>query len=343
MKLTRVGVDLAKQVFQVHGVDRAERPVWCKRLKRNGWIAEVEQNVEPGAEIGMEACGGAHHWARVLQSKGYKVRLMAPQFVKPYVKSNKTDANDAQAVCEAMSRPSMRFVAVKSIEQQDIQAVHRVRASVIRERVGKANQLRALAYEYGLVAPREISALRRAVPAWLEDTGNGLTVRLRALLSGLYADLRALDERVRELDREIRAIGEENEAVARVQQLRGIGPLIASALVAMIGDARQFKNGRQVAVALGLTPRQHSSGSKERILGISKRGDSYVRTLLIHGARSALRTAPGKNDRMSRWALALAQRSHANVAATALANKMARVAWAMLRHGTTYEPNGLVA
>jgi len=237
----------------------------------------------------------------------------------------------------------MRFVSVKSIEQQDIQAVHRVRTSLISERGAKANQLRGLAYEYGLVAPREIAALRQAVPAWLEDASNGLTMRLRALLAGLYADLRALDERVRELDKEIRALGLENEAVGRLQQVRGIGPLIASALVAMIGDARQFKNGRHVAVALGLTPRQHSSGSKERILGISKRGDSYIRTLLIHGARSALRTAAGKNDRMSRWALALAQRSHANVAAAALANKMARVAWAMLRHGTTYEPNRLAA
>jgi transposase len=343
MKLTRVGVDLAKHVFQVHGVDRAERAVWSKRLKRSRWIEEIERNAEPGAEGGMEACGGAHHWARVLQSKGYKVRLMAPQFVKPYVKSNKTDRNDAAAICEAMSRPSMRFVAVKTIEQQDIQAVHRVRASLVSERTGKANQLRGLAYEYGLVAPQEIAALRGAIPVWLEDGDNGLTMRMRALLSGLYADLRTLDERVRELDKEILAIGRENEAVGRVQELRGIGPLIASALVAMIGDARQFKNGRDVAVALGLTPRQHSSGSKERILGISKRGDSYVRTLLIHGARSALRTAPGKNDRMSRWALALAERSHANVAATALANKMARVAWAMLKHGTTYQPNGLAA
>jgi transposase len=291
----------------------------------------------------MEACGGAHHWARLLQAKGYVVKLIAPQFVKPYVKSNKTDANDAQAVCEAMSRPSMRYVAVKTIEQQDIQAVHRVRASLISERTGKVNQLRGLAYEYGLVAPREIAALRRAVPRWLEDASNGLTVRFRTLLSGLYADLQALDERVRELDKEVRTIGRENEAVGRIERLRGIGPLIASALVAMIGDARQFKNGRQLAVALGLTPRQHSSGGKERILGISKRGDSYVRTLLIHGARSALRTAPGKNDRLSRWALELAKRSHPNVAATALANKMARVAWAMLRHGTTYEPHGLAA
>ena len=336
MKITRVGVDLAKHVFQLHGVDRSEHPVWCKRFRRERWIRELENAVEPGAEIGMEACGGAHHWARVLQAKGYVVKLIAPQFVKPYVKSNKTDANDAQAVCEAMSRPSMRYVAVKTIEQQDIQAVHRVRASLISERTGKVNQLRGLAYEYGLVAPREIAAVRRAVPRWLEDASNGLTVRFRTLLSGLYADLHALDERVRELDKEVRTIGRENEAVGRIEQLRGIGPLIASALVAMIGDARQFKNGRQLAVAIGLTPRQHSSGGKERILGISKRGDSYMRTLLIHGARSALRTAPGKNDRLSRWALELAKRSHPNVAVTALANKMARVAWAMLRHGTTY-------
>ena len=185
MKLTRVGVDLAKQVFQVHGVDRAERPAWCKRLKRARWIADLERDVEPGAEIGMEACGSAHHWARLLQSKGYRVKLIAPQFVKPYVKTNKTDANDAEAICEAMSRPSMRFVAVKTVEQQDLQAVHRIRSSLIRERTAKANQLRGLVYEYGLVAPREISSLRRALPEWLEDAENGLTVRFRALLAGL--------------------------------------------------------------------------------------------------------------------------------------------------------------
>lgn len=343
MKLTRVGVDLAKQVFQVHGVDRAERAVWSQRLRRGRWIQELERAAEPGCEIGMEACGGAHHWARVLQSKGYVVRLMAPQFVKPYVKSNKNDANDAAAICEAMSRPSMRYVGVKTIEQQDLQAVHRVRSSLISERTAKANQLRGLVYEYGLVAPRELSSLRRAVPAWLEDASNGLTPRFRCLMSGLYEDLRGLDERVRELDREIAAISREHEAVGRLEQLRGIGPLTASALFALVGDARQYRNGRQLAVALGLTPRQHSSGSKERLLGISKRGDKYVRTLLIHGARSALRTAPGKTDRLSRWVVALAERSHPNVAATALANKMARVAWAMLRHGTNYEPDRVAA
>jgi transposase len=343
MKLTRVGVDLAKQVFQVHGVDGAERPAWCQRLKRGRWIGELERNVGPGCEIGIEACGGAHHWARLLQSKGYDVKMIAPQFVKPYVKSNKNDANDAQAICEAMSRPSMRYVAVKTVEQQDIQAVHRVRASLISERTAKANQLRGLVYEYGLVAPREISSLRRAIPVWLEDATNGLSARFKVLLAALYGDLRWLDERVRELDREIAAIGRQNEAVKRIEQLRGIGPLTASALVAMVGDGRQFKNGRQLAVALGLTPAQHSTGGKEKQLGISKRGDKYIRTLLIHGARAALRTAPGKTDRLSRWVVALAARSHPNVAATALANKMARVAWAMLRHGTNYEPERIVA
>jgi transposase len=259
------------------------------------------------------------------------------------VKTNKTDANDAEAICEAMSRPSMRFVAVKSVEQQDLQAVHRVRSNLIRERTAKANQLRGLVYEYGLVAPRELISLRRAVPEWLEDADNGLTARFRSLLAGLYRDLQRFDERVRELDQEIAVIAREHEAVGRLEQLRGIGPLTASALYALVGDARQYRNGREMAVSLGLTPRQHSSGGKERRLGISKRGDKYVRTLLIHGARSALRAAPGKTDRLSRWALALAERSHPNVAATALANKMARVAWAMLRHGTNYEPEGVVA
>lgn len=343
MKLTRVGVDLAKQVFQVHGVDRAERPAWCKRLKRARWIADLERDVEPGCEIGMEACGGAHHWARVLCAKGYRVKLIAPQFVKPYVKTNKTDANDAEAICEAMSRPSMRFVAMKTVEQQDLQAVHRVRSSLIRERTAKANQLRGRVYEYGLVAPREISSLRRALPEWLEDAENGLTVRFRALLAGLYRDLQQLDERVGELDREIATIAREHEPIGRLQQLTGIGPLTASALYALVGDARQYRNGRELAVALGLTPRQHSSGGKEKLLGISKRGDKYVRTLLIHGARSALRVAPNKTDRISCWAVALAERSHPNVATAALANKLARIAWAMLRHGTNYEAEHVAA
>jgi len=337
-ELTRIGVDVAKQVFQVHGVDRHEQPVWRRRLSRERWLRAVMEAAPPGCEIGMEACGGAHHWARQLQARGFRVKLIAPQFVKPYVKSNKNDANDAEAICEAMSRPSMRFVSVKSVEQQDIQAAHRIRAGLVEQRTAKANQIRGLVAEYGLVSPKELSFLRRAIPCWLEDADNGLTDRFRHLLDGLWQDIRALDARVTELDVDIAAIAQSDPDAVRLQQLRGVGPITATALVAAVGDARQFAHGRQLSASLGLTPRQHSSGGKERLLGISKRGDAYLRTLLVHGARATLRTAKGKEDRLSRWVCRLAARSHPNVACVALANKTARMAWAMLRHGTDYQP-----
>ena len=339
MKLIRVGVDLAKDVFQVHGVDRKEKAVWRRRLARANWVKVLLETVEPGCEIGMESCGGAHHWARKLEQMGFTVKLIAPQFVKPYVKSNKNDANDAEAICEAMSRPGMRFVAVKSVEQQDIQAVHRVRSGLIEQRTAKANQIRGLVAEYGLIAPKELSHLRVALPLWLDDAQNGLTDRFRRLLNALWGDLLGLDARVGELDREIVLIAQSNPVAKRLQQLRGVGPIIATALVAAVGDGAQFANGRQMSAAFGLTPRQHSSGSKERLMGISKRGDTYLRTMLIHGARSVIRTANGKADRLSQWVTRLAERRHPNVAAAALANKTTRMAWAMLKNGTDYEPN----
>jgi transposase len=276
---------------------------------------------------------------RELQRRGYRVKLIAPQFVKPYVKSNKNDAADAEAICEAMGRPGMRFVPVKTVEQQDIQAMHRVRSGLIEQRTAKANQIRGLVAEYGLVAPRELVQLRRAVPRWLEDEGNGLTSTFRRLLRALRDDLAALDERVSELDREIEHLAQADPAAKRLMQLRGVGPMIATALVATVGNAQQFANGRQMSAALGLTPRQHSSGGKERLLGISKRGDAYLRTLLIHGARSVIRTARTKNDRLSQWVTHLAARRHPNLAAAALANKTTRIAWAMLRRGTDYQPD----
>lgn len=343
MKLMRVGVDLAKSVFHVHGVDRREQVVWRRRLTRANWLKVFLTTVEPGCEVGMEACGGAHHWARVLQAHGYRVKLIAPQFVKPYVKSNKNDANDAEAICEAMSRPNMRFVAVKSVAQQDVQAVHRVRAEVSKQRKAKGNQIRGLVSEYGLVAPKELVHLRAAIPTWLEDAQNGLTTRFRRLLHALWHDLRALDQRMIELDREITLMATADPVAKRLQQLRGVGPVIATALVATVADAKQFANGRQLAAALGLTPRQHSTGGKERLLGISKRGDAYLRTLLIHGARSVLRTANSKEDRLSRWISRIAANRHHNVAAVALANKTTRIAWAMMKNGTDYEPNRAAA
>ena len=232
MKITRVGVDLAKNVFQLHGVDRSDKVVWKRKLNRAKWLKVLLKETDPSCEIGMEACTGAHHWSRVLMSKGYQVKIIAPQFVKPYVKSNKNDANDAEAICEAMSRPNMRFVTVKSVEQQDIQATHRIRSELMTQRTAKANQIRGLVAEYGLVAPQTMCALRAAIPCWLEDAENGLTDHFRSLLHGVWGDLAGLDDRVLELDREIKKLANSYEVTQRLQQLRGVGPMVATALVA---------------------------------------------------------------------------------------------------------------
>jgi len=338
MEIIRVGVDLAKSVFQLHGVDGHEKPVWRRSLRRGQWMQELQRCVSPGAEIGMEACAGAHHWGRRLEALGYRVKLIAPQFVKPYVKSNKSDRNDAEAICEAMSRPSMRFVELKSVEQQDIQAAHRVRAELIKQRTAKVNQIRGLAGEYGLVASPQVSYLRKAVPQWLEDASNGLSDRFRRLLAGLAEDLRGLDRRIEELDREIASLARESPVAQRLLTLRGVGPMIATALIAALGSGKAFSRGREFAVAVGLTPKHHGTGGKERILGISKRGDAYLRQLLVHGARAAVRTAPGKDDNLSRWIQGLLVHKHSNVVTVALANKTARMAWALVRHDVDYDP-----
>ena len=343
MKITRVGVDIAKNVFQIHGVDQLGRPIWRRKLKRTGWLRAMTLKLEPGCEVGMEACSGAHHWARELTSRGFVVKLISPQFVKPYVKSQKNDATDAEAICEAMSRPGMRFVAPKTLEQQDIQSIHRVRSSVVGQRTAQANQIRGLVAEYGLVAPQHLGSLRKAIPEWLEDAENGLTDRFRALLHGLWTELLRFDERIQAFDDEIARIAEAHPDARRLKQLQGVGPLVATALVARFGDASQFKRGRAAAASIGLTPRHHGTGGKNRLMGITKCGDSYLRGILIHGARSVVSQAHRKDDRLNRWATELKERSHANVAAVALANKTVRIAWAMLRNGTEYEPRLAVA
>jgi len=339
MEIRRVGVDLAKNVFQLHGTDQNGKSLWKRQLSREKWLMVLFNQVKPGAEIGMEACAGAHHWARVLRDAGYRVKIIPPQFVKPFVKSNKNDANDAQAICEAMARPNMYPVGIKTVEQQDIQAIHRVREGIKSHRTAKANQIRGLVAEYGLVAPIRLSSLRTAIPMWLEDASNGLTMLFRQLLQGLWVDLCSLDKRMAELDKQIAIIAQENPVARRLQQLRGIGPLIATALVGTVGDGRQYRKGRDMAAAIGLTPRQHSSGGKDRLLGITKRGDAYLRYLLVHGARSAMRTAKDKDDRISRWIMNLQERRHANVAAVAMANKLARIAWVIMSKEVDYDPN----
>jgi transposase len=343
MKISRVGVDLAKNVFQIHGADCHGKAVWKRKITRERWIEAMCTKAPEGCEIGMEACAGAHHWARQLSKQGYQVKLIPPQFVTPYVKSNKNDANDAEAICEAMSRPNMRFVRVKTVEQQDIQAIHRVRAEIMSQRNAKVNQIRGLVAEYGLVAPKQVHALRKALPLWLEDAENGLTDRFRHLLNDLREDLVYHEDRLAGLDTEIQEIAETDAMAIRLQQLRGVGPLVATALIATVGNGEQFTKGRQMAASIGLTPKQFSSGGKDRLLGISKRGDAYMRTILIHGARSVIIHAKHRDDRLSLWVTELAKRSHTNVAAVALANKTVRMAWAMMRNDTDYDPERAAA
>jgi transposase len=334
MNIKRVGIDLAKSVFQVHGVDSQEKVVLRKQLRRAQLLDYF--NKLPPCLIGMEACGGAHYWARELQKLGHTVKLMAPQFVKPYVKSNKNDANDAEAICEAVARPTMRFVAIKTIAQQDIQAIHRIRSELVQQRTAKVNQIRGLLAEYGIVVGRRVDVLQNALPLLLEDAENGLTTDFRALLEGLQQDLTTLNGRVNELDKTIKTLANSNADAERLQQIPGIGPITATALVCAIGNGKQFKRGRDMAAWLGLTPNQHSSGGKERLLGISKRGDAYLRTLLIHGARAVLKVACKKDDPRSRWLQSLCGRRNKNIAAVALANKNARIAWALLTKKTDY-------
>ena len=241
MNIIRVGVDIAKSVFHVHGVDRHGKTQWQGKYSRQKWLDGLSRKVPAGAEIGIEACASSHHWARELQKRGYHVRLIAAQFVKPYVKSNKNDRVDAEAICEAMSRPNMRFVAPKTVAQQDIQAAHRVREELVGQRTAKANQIRGLVGEYGIIAPVGIQQLRQALPGWLEDAENGLTDSFRALLNGLAEDLRYLDDRVAALDDRIVESVRKDPVVKRLMTLRGVGPLTASAdPAALVADWRAW-------------------------------------------------------------------------------------------------------
>jgi len=338
MNIKRIGIDIAKQVFQLHGVDHQEKPVLRKQLRRNQMLNYFAKL--PSCLIGIEACSSSHYWARELQKQGHTVKLMAPQFVKPYVKGNKNDANDAEAICEAVARPNIRFVAIKTIEQQDIQIVHRIRSGLVQQRTAKVNQIRGFLAEYGIVVERRVEKLRKALPLILEDAENGLSFDFRTLLQSLQQDLITLDDRTSEMDRRIQQLANSNNTAKRLQQIPGIGPITATALVCAFGDGKKFKRGRDLAAWLGLTPRQHSSGGKDCLLGISKRGDAYLRTLLIHGARAVLRVAENKDDPRSRWLQNLCCRRNKNIAAVALANKNARIVWALLTKETDFLPEG---
>lgn len=336
MKFTRCGLDIAKQVFQVHGVNEHGVAKGRKTLARAKVLEYFAQL--PPCLIGIEACGGAHYWARELSKLGHTVKLMAGQYVAAYRKRSKNDANDAEAICEAVGRPNMRFVAVKSEEQQAVLMVHRARTLMMANRTAQVNQIRGLLSEFGLVVPQGVARLRRELPRILEDAENGLPALAREVLGGLLEQLREVDRHIGAYDRKLRELAEASEPARRLMRVESIGPQTATALVASIGDPHVFKNGRGFAAWLGITPRQHSSGGTERLGQITHQGDSYLRTLLVHGARSYLRVVDKKTDAKSAWAQRLKQRRHVNVAAVALAAKHARIAWAMLAHGTEYRP-----
>jgi len=287
--------------------------------------------------VAMEACGGSHYWARKFEDMGHDVRLISPQFVKPYVKGNKNDEADAEAICEAVQRPNMRFVPIKNIEQQDIQSIHRAREQVVCRRTAQGNQIRGLLMEYGLVIPQGRKVLCGQLPDILADADNGLSLMFRDLLSGLWEEMIHLEQRVAEYDLQIETLSKQSEVCQRLMTVPGVGPMVATALVASVADGKVFKSGREMAAWLGLVPRQHSTGGKPKLLGISKRGDTYLRKLIIHGARATLRWTDKKNDKRSVWATSLKERRGQNVAAVALANKIVRTAWVLITRNEDYQ------
>ena len=315
--VTTVGLDLAKNVFQVHGADAHGRVLLRKKLQRSQLAAFFA--TLPPCVVAMVACGGAHHWGRKLSALGHQVRLIAPQYVKPYVKSQKNDAPDAAAICEAATRPHMRFVAVKSAEQQSLLALHTVRSGLVKQRTALSNQIRGLLAEFGLVLPKGLVQLRQRLPALLQEPDGELTPVMRQLLALLQQRLLQLDAPIGLLERQIRQAARSDARAQRLQQIPGVGPISASALAASVGDARQFDDGRQMAAWLGLVPRQHSSGG-------------------IHGARAALLAYQRHPARMPQWVQGLLQRKHPNVVCVAMANRTARVAWAMLTRSEDYRP-----
>ena len=328
-QISILGIDLAKNSFQLHGVNQDGKVIKKKTLRRQE-LKEFMAN-RPPCLVGMEACGSAHYWARLFESSGHKVKLMAPQFVKPYVKSNKNDAADAEAICEAVQRPTMRFVSIKTVEQQDIQSLHRMRSLAVTARTRIINQARGLLTEYGIDIPIGPKSLEKRIPVILEDAENELSSLFRELLNDLYEELKHLNGRIESFDKKITQISRQNEDATRLQTIPGIGPIIATALVATIGSIDSFKNGRELAAWLGLVPRQHSTGGRSQLLGISKRGDIYLRSLLIHGARTVQRHVEKKSGQRSEWLKAVMMRRHKNVATVALANKMARTVFALLK------------
>jgi transposase len=337
MNGTTIGIDLAKNVFHLCAADGGGRVLWRKRTTRRGLetlLAEL-----PPSTIAMEACAGSHYWARRCRQHGHVPRLISGKFVKPFVKSNKNDVVDAEAITEAAQRPTMRFVPVKTTQQQDIQAVHRVRERLVKNRTALVNQCRGLLLENGIAIRQGRHHLQRQLPDIVENLSGALSALLVELLRALSEELAGLTQRIEALDRRLEEISRDIEPCARLLSIPGVGYLTATAMFAAVGNGAEFKNGRHLAAWLGLVPRQFTTGGKPKLLGISKRGDAYLRKLLIHGARAVLIS---RNDlgAPQRWARRVASRSCTNKAAVALANKNTRIAWKLLRSGESFRRAG---
>lgn len=328
-----LGIDLAKNVFQLHGTDAKGKKILSKRLSRAKLI-EFMANL-PSALVGIEACGSAHYWARTFESMGHTVKMMAPQFVKPYITSNKNDSNDARGIAEAVTRPNMKFVPIKNVEQQDILLLHRARELAIKQRIAQSNQLRGLLSEYGVIISKGKSHFEKVIEI-LEDNKNVLSLKATAIFTRMYEQYKIFDAQVDIYDKEIERISKVDVACQQIMEIEGIGPITASAMVATMGDAKVFKNGREVAAWLGLVPKQHSSGNTIRLSGISKRGDRYVRKLLINGGRTVVKNCENKTDKRNLWIADLKRRAGYNKTAVAVANKNARIIWAILTTGECY-------
>ena len=334
MKVHVLGVDLAKNVFQLHGVDRKGRCVLVRRVRRD-LLIKVVADLNP-CLIGIEACTGAFYWQRQFERFGHTVKIIAPQYVKPFVRRQKNDSNDAEAICTAVQQPNMRFVPKKTLEQQDIQALHRARQRLVNHRTALISQMRGLLLDRGIAIGVAATRARSMIPQVLNEPNDDLSALTREIIASLYEFMLQIDARIRFFDKKIDDIFKANETCQRIAKIGGIGPKTATAMIAAIGDGRDFKNGRHLAAWLGLVPRQHSSGDRRIMMGISKRGSQHLRTLLVHGARAVVRTAVRKTDPRSMWVNDLRVRRGHNRATVAVANKNARVIWAVLRTGEPY-------
>lgn len=335
MKISTVGLDLAKNIFHVICIDAQGKEVKKRMLRRNQVRLFFVQL--PPCVVGVEACASAHDWGRKLRALGHEVKLIPPQYVKPYLRGNKNDYNDARAIAEAATRPEMPTVGIKTVEEQDMQALHRMRSQCLRDRTALSNSIRGLLGEYGIVFTKGIATLRREIPEILEDAENGLSLRFRDCLARRYEQLVELEGHIAFYTKELERFSEQDEACQRLQTVPGFGPIVASAFRSVIGDGRSYARGRDAAASIGLVPRQYSSGGKNVLLGISKRGNKYLRKQLIHGARSVVLQAVNKEDPLSLWINRIREERGWNKAVVALANKMARIGWAILRHNTRYQ------